>query len=243
VIRELFQIARAIPYESCSGLLKRLSEGQPLELALPAAGLMPSAIGLISDFSRCYKVTDSRAFADDLTTVYEELFDSDAKVDVVWTGPNLPALGPIRETFPVARALVGSAEKRLIIAGYVAHPSVLDKLGISGALRKGASIMLLSDGIDWNDLGIRALMASGVSVIDAKPHTGGVMAKFHAKVIVADASRALVTSANFTYLGQAKNVELGLAVSGSVAERIAEILEKYAAIVNRTRAVAAEFVK
>jgi len=46
------------------------------------------------------------------------------------------------------------------------------------------------------------------------------MAKLHAKVIVADARDALVTSANLTYHGYEANIELGVRISGDPARLV-----------------------
>jgi phosphatidylserine/phosphatidylglycerophosphate/cardiolipin synthase-like enzyme len=52
------------------------------------------------------------------------------------------------------------------------------------------------------------------------------MAKMHAKVLVADARDALVSSANLTRHGFERNVELGLRVTGKPAGAVSDIFER-----------------
>ena len=52
------------------------------------------------------------------------------------------------------------------------------------------------------------------------------MAKMHAKVIVADARDALVTSANLTRHGFVGNVEMGVRIVGKPAKTVADVFER-----------------
>jgi phosphatidylserine/phosphatidylglycerophosphate/cardiolipin synthase-like enzyme len=52
------------------------------------------------------------------------------------------------------------------------------------------------------------------------------MAKMHAKVLVADARDALVTSANLTYHGFVGNVEMGVRIIGKPAKTIADVFNR-----------------
>ena len=53
-----------------------------------------------------------------------------------------------------------------------------------------------------------------------------VMAKMHAKVLVADSRDAFVTSANLTYHGFVGNVEMGVRIVGKPAKTVADVFDQ-----------------
>jgi phosphatidylserine/phosphatidylglycerophosphate/cardiolipin synthase-like enzyme len=52
------------------------------------------------------------------------------------------------------------------------------------------------------------------------------MASLHAKVLVADARHALVTSANLTYHGYEANVEVGVRITGDAAAQLESVFHE-----------------
>ena len=223
MIQEYLRLANTVPYSRCVGFIEALRDGLPFDEAIAAGSFLPAERGLLESLrSNNGAVSIGR----DLACLYTAL-GKDKGAEIVWTGPLVPSVGNVRATFPVARSLVSTAKENLIVAGYVTQVDVLERLGLYGALSRGVRSTIMMDRVDFNDPSIKTLLASGADVLDASPEPGG-MVKFHAKAIVADRGKALVTSANLTHLGQTKNVELGLLVSGELAANIATLLERYA---------------
>jgi phosphatidylserine/phosphatidylglycerophosphate/cardiolipin synthase-like enzyme len=56
------------------------------------------------------------------------------------------------------------------------------------------------------------------------------MSALHAKVLVCDASTALITSANFSYHGLHENIEIGVKVNSSSVARLVEFFNSLTAV-------------
>jgi phosphatidylserine/phosphatidylglycerophosphate/cardiolipin synthase-like enzyme len=232
MIGDYIALAQRVPYSRCRAFIDALREGVPFDEAVASASFVPRELPLLEPFRASeHTVEVGRG----LELIYKAL-ERDRGAELVWTGPVVPGVGNVRATFPVARSLVCSAREHIIIAGYVTQVDVLQRLGLYGALHRGVTATVLMDDVHAADPSILSLIAAGADVVDASPDTGG-MAKFHAKAIVADAERALVTSANLTHLGQTRNVELGIVVTGDLAASAAALLERYARSLRRATSV------
>jgi phosphatidylserine/phosphatidylglycerophosphate/cardiolipin synthase-like enzyme len=229
MIEAYLAVVATVPLSRSMGFIEALERGQPVREA--ASGTFSE-----SDFRVIDALNDSSAepseIGRDLRLLYTALNRDHQRPEIVWTGPSVPKAASIRATFPVARALVSEARSELIIAGYVAHIDLLQRLGLMGALHRRVATTIMLNDVDMDDPAIRSVIAAGAKVVDGNPDPSS-MAKFHPKAIVADRRRALVTSANLTHLGQAKNIELGLLVEGEIAESIAALLERYCLSLSR----------
>jgi len=151
-------------------------------------------------------------------------------LDLVWTGPEVSGFAA-RDTAVVVRELFGSAQRTVLVAGFsfdngadIFAPlhSVMRDHGVETSIyldipRAPAGAGALSDYA--RAAAERFLMANWpfgapVPVIYYDPRTiaPDSVSSLHAKCIVVDEERALVTSANFTSRGQERNLEVGVLI-------------------------------
>lgn len=151
------------------------------------------------------------------------------RVEVAWTYPGDGPIG-FRTTGGVAREIVAGVQNELLLVGYsvTVDPErrtiaarVVD--AISDAGRRGISVTaILNSRVAAN----REALLSGWPAnlrgpaIYTWPEQTDAMASLHAKLLIADRSDALVTSANLTYHGLEGNIEMGLRITGPPARQI-----------------------
>jgi phosphatidylserine/phosphatidylglycerophosphate/cardiolipin synthase-like enzyme len=152
------------------------------------------------------------------------------KVESVWSGPTSHHV-PVRATAQVLMDVVGEASHELLLMTYSAKPyqPLLERL--AAAVARGVAVTVV----------VETLHGAGSALNGAEPATAfatvpGIClwhwpvnqrvedkAKMHAKIAVADRRVLLVSSANLTQSGVAKNIEAGLLVRGGTApQRAAE---------------------
>lgn len=145
---------------------------------------------------------------------------------VVWTGPDSGAAA--RGSAGVLLELVGGANDRLLLLSFASFRIAKLDAALRDAVARGVRLTLVLETVvdsgealshdlvaHYEDLGARVLRWP----IEKRPPG----AKFHAKAVVADGRRALVTSANLTGSALLTNVELGVLVEDSdVAQEIEE---------------------
>lgn len=134
----------------------------------------------------------------------------------------------VASTWDVARTLVGSASSELLVVGF----SISDESFREHLMRRGLAgvqVMVISDRHqvgarellrDWPSSAKPLLAFQGVESID------GRLSQVHGKIIVANRSKALVGSANFTANGFRNNLEMGLLVDGSAPRQICQAIDR-----------------
>jgi phosphatidylserine/phosphatidylglycerophosphate/cardiolipin synthase-like enzyme len=130
---------------------------------------------------------------------------------------------PARPTRVVIREMVAASRRSILAAGYlITDGSDLLPLAQEAAARD-VRITLVCDRERGDATRIRATWPTNIRaptlLINADPNLAD--AKMHAKVLIVDDEHLLVTSANFTWHGQAVNIEYGLRLSGEPARRTA----------------------
>lgn len=154
----------------------------------------------------------------------------DLKVDVVWTGPSSAAT-PSRRSAAALLELISSANEELLVLSFASFHIPDAMLAFREAAARGVRLHFVLEsaeessgrfrGSDEGLLDFRTMPNASAYVWpkELRP-PGGLL---HAKAIVADRCRALVTSANLTANAIDVNIELGLLIqSEPVAQRIAE---------------------
>jgi phosphatidylserine/phosphatidylglycerophosphate/cardiolipin synthase-like enzyme len=161
------------------------------------------------------------------------------RLRLVWTGPESWA-SVSRDTSMVVRELFAGARRSVIVGGYAFDkPEILEPLHTAMAER-GVTAQLFVD-IPGNASSVLTADAFATKVIDKffrevwtfglpkpdmyyDPRTalpGPPWASLHAKCIVVDHERTLITSANFTDRGQTRNIEAGVLIEdGAFAEEV-----------------------
>jgi len=145
-------------------------------------------------------------------------------IDVAWTGPATPAI-PMRRTESILLDLISQCRQELLVVSFAAYkvPEVLEALTVAAS--RGVQIRLILES---------AADSGGALTFDAKSAFAALEGRvrfyswpaeqrgpsaaprgtLHAKAVIADAQRALVTSANLTGNALESNMELGLLVEG-----------------------------
>ncbi|MGH3795834.1 MAG: DISARM system phospholipase D-like protein DrmC [Pseudonocardiaceae bacterium] len=156
-------------------------------------------------------------------------------VETVWSGPSTHAV-PVRATAQALLEVIAEATYELVLMTYSAKPHPDICAALTHAVARGASVTVV----------VETLQGAGSALSGSEPAAafGGIPgvqlwhwpvtqraengSKMHAKLAVADRRVLLVSSANLTQSGVAKNIEAGLLVRGGtsprrVAEHIAEL--------------------
>ncbi len=149
--------------------------------------------------------------------------------DLVLSGPDLPGV-PTADTAAVMRTLISQAAREVILVGYAVHDGrrIFEPLARRMAELPGLAVTICLDiQRAWNDPTPAADLVARFARDFRSKHwpwgtlptlfydprsleTGDSRASLHAKCVIVDRSRALVTSANFTDAAQRKNVEVGV---------------------------------
>lgn len=162
--------------------------------------------------------------------------------DLVLSGPDLQGV-PTADTAAVMRTLISQANHEVILVGYAVHDG--KKLFEPLARRMDeipslTATFCLDIQRTWNDPTPAAELVTRfardfrtkhwpwltVPMLYYDPRSlelGQSRASLHAKCVIVDRARALVTSANFTDAAQKKNVEVGIDIRyRPTAERLAD---------------------
>ena len=220
-----------IPLPMLEQLLVAL-ERRRLEMPFSEADLVDSGFhGFAADVVTAFAGFDAGSVAAALRMVVaERVSRPPPRLDLVWTGPETRA-SIARSTHLVVQRLFESAQRTVIVGGYsFDSPEILEPL--SRAMKeRGVDVTLFLD-IDGTaptaeqaeafatgfiDRFFRAVWTFGLPRPDVfyDPRTatpGPPWASLHAKCIVVDDERSLITSANFTDRGQTRNIEAGVLI-------------------------------
>jgi phosphatidylserine/phosphatidylglycerophosphate/cardiolipin synthase-like enzyme len=137
---------------------------------------------------------------------------------LVVTGPSTPAVA-VRLTSSVVVDIVRAATERVLLVSFAAHGVTDVVRELSAAAERGVEVDLILE--TTQDHGGRLRGGAGSGAFQALANRAtfwhwptenrrGSKAALHAKVLVADAKTALLTSANFTDRGMADNIEVGI---------------------------------
>jgi phosphatidylserine/phosphatidylglycerophosphate/cardiolipin synthase-like enzyme len=155
---------------------------------------------------------------------------AEVSVETVWSGPGSHHV-PVRATAAVLADLIREARQELLLMTYSARPHQPLTDALSTAVARGVTVTIV----------VETLQGAGSALSGDEPYqafagiTGIELwqwpparrtekgAKMHAKLAVADRRVLLITSANLTQSGVAKNIEAGLLIRGGAApQRAAE---------------------
>lgn len=224
---DVLRVVNAVAFDRMRPILDKLRSGTTLEVALNMVSPSPSdrdAISRLAGLDDC----GPRSLAILLEALYTCQESRPVPPEVVWTGPRLPAVRGIRSTLAVTRELILSARSSLDFYGYVIQPELFPEFGMAGALQRGIKVSIAVDATMMAERERLRLIAVGVAArrISVDFNRAG---KFHAKLLIADDERALVTSANFTKAGLDSNIEVGMLVCGEYVKTVSAIMREYTA--------------
>jgi hypothetical protein len=152
---------------------------------------------------------------------------SQPSVEVAWTYPGDARPG-LRTTGGVAREIVDDSRLGLLVVGYslTVDPALAGLAAQTiDAMARAAQRGVVVTAVLHRDVNRRALLQAwrpGVRLpsIFTWPAFDDEKASVHAKLLVADRRDGLITSANLTYHGFERNLEMGLRVTGRPAAEI-----------------------
>lgn len=157
------------------------------------------------------------------------------RVEVAWTHPG-PLAPAVRTTGAVAREVIEAAQRSLLVVGYsvTVDPELAGLAARTVAALGSAAIRgVVVTAILHRDKTNREALLRGwprghnpPGVFTWPEQPGDAMAALHAKVLVADARDALVTSANLTYHGYEGNVEVGVRITGHAARELESVFHE-----------------
>lgn len=150
------------------------------------------------------------------------------KVEIVWSGPATGAV-PVRRTRVVLFELVAGAFSTLTLVSYAAFRQADLVDALRAAVGRGVRVRLVLESaeasrgrLDGDAARAFASLGGLVDVLEwpaelrGEGRDAGVL---HAKAVIADSRRALVSSANLTAAALDRNMELGLSVAGGEIPR------------------------
>ena len=148
-------------------------------------------------------------------------------VQIVGTGSSFLKQG-IRGAETVIEEMMLNAKKEIQLVAYVLTPQAIHVVKLlEQAADRGVRITMVVNNLEAQPPEIRRRLAelqdghAGVRLVNFSPDRG----QLHAKVVIADRSKALIGSANFTWSGLVSNYELGVLIDGELCWKIASLID------------------
>lgn len=151
-------------------------------------------------------------------------------IELVLTAPDSFRVKALR-TKETLRKLIENAEKSLTITGYAVSEYFSDVLdGIIQKSQQGVYVRLYINDMEKQKSSLERLLAYRsrfLQIYEYQKQEEDKMAALHAKIIVSDAKRSLVSSANLSYHGMQGNIEMGFLIESlDKAKQIEEVLKE-----------------
>ena len=152
------------------------------------------------------------------------------RADLVLTAPDSFRVKALR-TKETLQKLIEDTEKSLIITGYSVSDYFADMLDmIIRKSQQGVYVRLYVNDMEKQKAVLDRLMAYKsrfLQVYEYQKQEDDKMAALHAKMIVSDVKKSLVSSANLSYHGMQGNVEMGFLIdSQEKAKQIEEVMKE-----------------
>jgi phosphatidylserine/phosphatidylglycerophosphate/cardiolipin synthase-like enzyme len=210
--------------------LAELVQGGSLRSPISDAALLAAGLEHVAPALEWARTLPAEALLEVVRVIVAERRERRAPgVELVWTGPDVPA-SLSRDTAVVVRELLASVQRSTIIAGYSFDHGADMFRPLHGAMvGRGAQVSVYLDVVrapEGRDAEVHLRDEVGRFLRENWPFGPPVPELFydprtlpsrsvvslHAKCIVVDDERALITSANFTDRGQTRNVEVGVLI-------------------------------
>lgn len=152
------------------------------------------------------------------------------RADLVLTAPDSFRVKALR-TKETLKKMTEDTEKSLTITGYSISDYFADMLDV--IIRKsqqGVYVRLYVNDMEKQKVVLKKLMAYKsrfLQVYEYQKRDDDKMAALHAKLVVSDSKKSLVSSANLSYHGMRGNVEMGFLIESSdKAKQIEEVMKE-----------------
>ena len=152
------------------------------------------------------------------------------RADLVLTAPDSFRVKALR-TKETLQKLIEGTEKSLTITGYSISDYFADMLdAIIRKSQQGVYVRLYVNDLEKQKAALDRLMSYKsrfLQVYEYQKQEDDKMAALHAKILISDARKTLVSSANLSYHGMQGNIEMGLLIeSQEKAKQIEEIMKE-----------------
>lgn len=161
-------------------------------------------------------------------------------VRILATGPEFLREG-VRGIEPVIEDLIASARSEVHIVAYLLTGQAAHILDLTEkAAGRGVRAIFLINRLEAQDEFIRSKLNSlcrsspRITVYNFSDPEGR---QLHAKVVIADRSKAVIGSANLSWGGLVTNYEIGVMLEGEVAWRLAALVDSFIAAMKERGAV------
>jgi phosphatidylserine/phosphatidylglycerophosphate/cardiolipin synthase-like enzyme len=190
--------------------------------------------------------TQATLLFETINTAKKAEIKNHTRADLVISGPDVPGI-PTAATEAVVQSLFQEAQTEIILAGYAFHNAklILEPLSKRLQSKPALSIILHVDiSRGFHDTSTNENIVARFANVFWKKHwpwtprpvvffdpralmvDPKIRACLHAKVIIVDRLKLLITSANFTEAAQRRNIEAGIVLHAhSIAKQMADYLE------------------
>jgi len=233
----IVSVARELPPPTLKALIAAF-QANAARSGLERFAASPAAKTWLRELERAWELSpevDARAVSLAIAASIE-MSSSYARangVQIAWTGPATEAV-PVRRVDQVLYDLIESAGKEILLVTYAAYKAnhaltalrrasergVVVKLVIELARERGGKLSF--DGLSAIKEAIPASKIFYWPPARRKLASPDALGSMHAKCLVADRKRAMISSANLTNSALEANMELGLVVETFVASRLAD---------------------
>jgi cardiolipin synthase len=236
LLRVLVELARELPPGMLNALISALEPGGGQNLGrFAVTPPMREKLRRLEELCGQQPEINTQAIAFALRAAAEAAtaVGIDQRAEIAWTGPATEAV-PLRRVDQVIYDMVETAKEEVLLVTYVAYKAERALKALRDAADRGAHVRLVielaqASGGKISFDGLEAFRTAVPSAqifywpLDRRKRTAsGSYGAMHAKCLVADRSRAIVSSANLTDYALESNMELGLLVARAVAARLAE---------------------
>lgn len=237
LLRVLVELARELPPGTLNSLISALGpggEGQNLG-RFAATQTMRERLRRLEEIRGQHPEIDGQAIALALRAAGEAAAAVVAEhhAEIAWTGPATDAV-PLRRVDQVIYDMVETAKEEVLLVTYAAYKAeralralrdasdrrVRVKLVLELAQESGGKITF--DGLRAFRTAVPSAQVYYWPLDRRKRSASGSYGAMHAKCVVADRNRAIVSSANITDFALELNMELGMLVGGSIAAMLAD---------------------
>lgn len=215
-----------IPAPELELILREIRRGN-LSCPVSSSGLIAAGLGHLVERASALSRLHQEATSTVIEAILAERARPGTKVEPVWSGPEGKA-SLSRDTRVILRELLEGATTSVLIGGFVFdHGDTILKPLFDGMKERGvqASIYLhVKECPSGQDTEAHVRQEVGkfmeknwtfgppVPALYYDPRTVTSWTTLHAKCVVVDERRALITSANFTKRAQTKNIEVGVLI-------------------------------
>lgn len=234
LLRVLVELARELPPDLLCAITSSIELGATKDLSkLAVKPAVQEKLRLLENASGQQSIISNEAMAFALRAAADaaEAVRTDYRTEIAWTGPSTDA-APLRRVDQVIYELLDSAKEEILLVTYAAYKAERALQALRNAADRGVIIRLVIElsqesGGKISFDGLKAFRSSLPHAeifywpLERRTHSGtGAYGSMHAKCLLTDRTRAIVSSANLTDFALETNMELGVVVEGTIALRL-----------------------